>query len=276
MDNKQKNGIKTRNPNDVIFYCTIQKAGSQWIHMVLKDKRTFEYTGLEAVPYSFVPNRIQNSLVPEAGNKTFASRLYIDYATYIKIAKPERYKTFYVTRDPRDIVVSWYYSVKQSHPANVLVDELRKKLNDLNEDEGLIYSIRYLASYGAFDAQRSWIGVEKDDRCIATFSYEELVRDELGTFSAIFKHCDIEMPEDVFRSLIADYTFKKSSGRDRGVEDSSSHFRKGVPNDWASHFTNECVRVFKEETGDLLVKQRYEADMNWSVNQRRSIGCEND
>jgi hypothetical protein len=54
-----------------------------------------------------------------------------------------------------------------------------------------------------------------------------------------------------------------SGGRERGEEDSSSFFRKGVAGDWRGFFTEEDTRTFKGAAGELLVKLGYERGQDW-------------
>jgi hypothetical protein len=56
---------------------------------------------------------------------------------------------------------------------------------------------------------------------------------------------------------------KLSRGRERGEEDPSSFYRKGVAGDWKKYFTEEDRRVFKEEAGELLIRLGYEEDLDW-------------
>jgi len=56
---------------------------------------------------------------------------------------------------------------------------------------------------------------------------------------------------------------KLSRGRERGEEDPSSFYRKGVAGDWRNHFTAEDSRSFKEEAGELLIQLGYEKDLDW-------------
>jgi len=257
--------IKRQNPNDAILFCAIQKSGSTWVNNVLHDIRVYEYTGLEAVAYSDIQEKIQDAIVPEVRSGIIFTRLYLDYSTYKQIEKPEKFKTIYLTRDPRDITVSWYFSAKYSHAENRILAPIRKVLNELSEHDGLMYSIRHLADSGSFAAQRSWIGADKDDARIKLYNYETLLADETGVFRDIFNHCDIDMPEDVFSSLIRDHSFKTVVKRDRGTEDKKAHLRKGISGDWRNYFSDECVALFKERTGDLLVAQGYEKDLDWGL-----------
>ena len=43
-----------------------------------------------------------------------------------------------------------------------------------------------------------------------------------------------------------------TKGRRAGVEDTASHYRKGVAGDWENHFDDEVTATFREVTGDLL------------------------
>lgn len=54
-----------------------------------------------------------------------------------------------------------------------------------------------------------------------------------------------------------------SKGRERGQEDSSSFYRKGVSGDWKNYFTERDKEIYKEAAGDLLIKLGYERDQNW-------------
>lgn len=44
----------------------------------------------------------------------------------------------------------------------------------------------------------------------------------------------------------------------------SGTFRKGQPGNWREHFTPANIRLFKEKTGDLLVRLGYEKDGDWN------------
>lgn len=257
--------VKSKNPNDIIYHCTIQKSGSMWIQGIFKDRRVYKYTGFEVMPFRFLQTSIQETPIPVILDKCIAVRLYINYDTYKAIRKPSRYKTVYVLRDPRDIIVSWYFSTKYAHGSNPIVDRDRKKLNSMDMNEGFLYSIRYLSDIGFFNAQRSWLDAEKEDPHVKLFKYEDLIENEIESFRALFQHCDIQMPERVFRSLIKDHSFEKKAKRKRGDEDIYSLKRKGISGDWKNHLTAKMMEMFKEETGDLVVRMGYEKDEDWHL-----------
>jgi len=50
----------------------------------------------------------------------------MSYDLYEEIQKPERYRTIYVQRDPRDVIVSWYWSMLETHVLMGKVGKYRK------------------------------------------------------------------------------------------------------------------------------------------------------
>jgi hypothetical protein len=65
--------------------------------------------------------------------------------------------------------------------------------------------------------------------------------------------------------------FQPETDRARAIEilgasiapQKSGTFRKGQPGNWREHFTPANKAVFKEQTGDLLVRLGYEQDGDW-------------
>jgi hypothetical protein len=66
------------------------------------------------------------------------------------------------------------------------------------------------------------------------------------------------------KQCVSSASFERlSRGRQRGEEDPSSFFRKGIAGDWQNVFTEEDKRVYKEEAGSLLIELGYEDDNHW-------------
>jgi hypothetical protein len=200
---------------------------------------------------------------------------------------------FHIIRDPRDIIVSSYFSHRNSHPtANwpELTDHQRR-LGKLTKDEGLIADMDFctdLTTNGfpvrPFACMRTWDYQRHD---ILELQYERMVIDPYATFLHIFRFLDILSDDEIgLRSLIAhilrivgrrlypkrptasplftswnvlstvyDNRFeKKAAGRRRGSEDPASHYRKGVSGDWQNHFNQRHIEEF-ERRFDLLPEE---------------------
>src|ERR687890_277208 len=70
--------------------------------------------------------------------------------------------------------------------------------------------------------------------------------------------------EKALQQAVGSASFEKlSKGRQRGQEDTSSFYRKGVAGDWNNYFTERDKEIYKEEAGDLLIRLGYERDLDW-------------
>jgi len=251
--------IKETSPHDNIYYCCTQKTASQWLRSVLSDPIIFKYTGLRVLPYQQLGLKYAAFQEPFPA-KTIIAHLYVSYPAYLTIKKPRHHRTFFILRDPRDIVTSWYFSAQYSHVPVPPVPKLRKDLKTMDRHEGLKYIIDTLDDWGSFDAQRSWVHAEKENKGIKIFRYEDLANDYPSFLDRLFAYLEIHIPDNKFSVLCGRHTFKKYSGwRDPGDEDIYSHYRKGVSGDWKKYFDTELSDYFRLKTGDLLEVLGYEA-----------------
>lgn len=265
--------IKHKSNSVNIYHCCVWKSGSQWIAGILSDPRIYQYSGLKVdnwegrlPPEELDPNTMEDTkfLTGPFSTGTIVSPLYICYESYLNIPKPQNFRTFFVMRDPRDLVVSWYFSVMYSHSLNARVRPVRKTLDDLSLDDGLLFSIKHLADVGLFAAQSSWCNLGRLDENVFLVRFEDIIGpDQFHVFRKIFSHCDISIPDHLLRELLLKYSFKKLSGRNQGEENKLAHYRKGISGDWKHYFNDHIIAEFKKETGDLMEILGYESDTNW-------------
>lgn len=249
-----------------IYHCCVQKTGSQWVKAMLSDWETYRYSGLTVFNYrksrpggGYARKITDMGFTEPFPGDTIVTPLYTDFGNYSAIPKPERYRVFFVMRDPRDLVVSWYFSVRYSHALMGRVPEHREVLNRLSVADGMLYSIEYLHDYGLFVALESWIDAPKRDPNVLLLRFEDMTaRDNLGVFEELLLHCDIHMPEKALSALLQNYSFERLAGRKRGKEDRTSHYRRGIPGDWKNYFNSMIMARFEEVTGDLAVRLGYE------------------
>lgn len=245
-----------------IYHCCVQRTASQWMKKILSDTRIYQYSGLK--PYDVgltgvdmrnYEHRVFQRAFPR---RTIVPALYIGFHNFSRMPKPGHYKAFFVMRDPRDIVISSYFSSKVSHVPMGNILQRRKVLNSLSQEEGIMYMINYHQEFGLFDALRSWSEVPKNHPDVLKVRYEDLIGShQYQMFQEIFKHCDIRIPDHVLKGLLQDYSFKRLSGRKTGEEDKKSHYRKGRPGDWQNYFSNRIYSIFKDVTGDLTERLGY-------------------
>jgi hypothetical protein len=215
-----------------------------------------------------------------------------------QVLRPVR--AFHVIRDPRDLIVSGYFSHRVSHETDGLprLQAHREALLAVPLNEGLLLEMEFskvsLLQMGDWDYA---------DPAVLELKMEDLTDRPYEGFIQIFHHLDLLTESDPVRAihqarvwtrrvmnrlshrrhfgglarsipatgelvLAAVYAERfeaQTGGRQRGVEDVASHYRKGVAGDWRNYFTPQHVDAFQAHYGDLLVRLGYEETENWGL-----------
>lgn len=249
--------VVARSPYDNLYYCTTQKTGSQWFRAIFNDEHFYRYTGLRMVPYEELGLKYAEFSEPFP-KYSVATHLYINYPTFQAIPKPKRYKAFFVLRDPRDAVVSWYFSAKKSHKPVGPIPEMRSDLLALDQTQGLKYIIDRLEEFGSFYAQRSWMEATLPAN-VRVFRYEDFSADNRAFLGELLDYLEVKLPPDEFEALYEAHTFQRhAKGREQGQANEDAHYRKGISGDWLNYFNDEVTAHFKAVTGNTMQVLGYE------------------
>lgn len=249
--------VNTWSPYENIYHCCTQKTGSQWFREIFRDPVFFKYTGLKPYPYIQLGLNEAHFSQP-LPKRTIGIHLYIGYSTYRSIPKPDHYKAFFLLRDPRDIVVSWYFSIKYSHRPMMIIPQLRKEMESMSFEDGMKYCVDTLSELGLFTAQRSWMENREEKEKSRVFKYEDFALDNFVFLRDLLDYLEVQMPPYELDDLYNRHTFEKiTSGRNQGEENKKDHYRKGVPGDWKEYFTPSITNHFTSVTGDLLEVLEY-------------------
>jgi len=198
------------------------------------------------------------------GNNLQADFLAFGNASIEHVKELGDFRGFHVIRDPRDIVVSAYFSHKYSHPMEEYdwLSESRKLLKEMPQDEGIHYSIEWRDEQ--FERMKQW---RYGDGRIFESRFETITRWPELEFRNAFKFLGL-YPDRLTPSLLDEileaHAFKNlSGGREIGTEDIQSHYRKGTPGDWMNHLKEGNKDHFKQLYGQLLIDLGYEQDLDW-------------
>lgn len=226
-----------------IFHCTVHKAGSQWIRKIFCDPIVQKKTGFMHFQYQnllegrFDPRKIdERCFYLPFPDKTFCSPLYLSYENYLNIPKIGKTKAFYIYRDIRALTVSYYFSVRDSHPVMGNINEERNELQHLDINKGLLYVIEYLDNYGYWKALSSW----KHQHEILKIDYLDLVESPNKNFLTLFEYLELNLTSIQVNKLIELYSFlNMSNGREIGQDNVSSHLRSGGKGNWEKYWSDE-------------------------------------
>jgi hypothetical protein len=237
--------------NPTIFHVTHWKAGSQWVRAILQQAAPDRFIKTEYNQTQFFQRPIQDGHI--------YTPVYATYEAFRSVVPANReQKTFAVIRDPRDALVSWYFSMKISHKVQGKeIGDLREALNKVSKEDGIAMMIRGEV-YDAVAIQSSWLSTN-------TFliRYEDLVTDQQVWFKKIFAFCELPIKEFWRRRLIRRNSFARQTWWRFGREDVTSHLRKGKVGDWKNHFNDSLKQLFKEHHGQALIQAGYEKSMDW-------------
>lgn len=172
----------------------------------------------------------------------------------------DRFCTFFILRDPRDVVVSHVHYVTDMEPNHVHHDYYSRILTSF--DQRLTTSILgrpdaqnlFPDIAGRFAPFLGWL----DEKNVLTLKYEDLISDPAGEITHILNHAvnrgfHLDEPiEEATKKLLAKINPQKSPT-----------FRQGKSGGWKKHFSPEISKCFKDTAGELLIRLGYEKNNDW-------------
>lgn len=273
------------------------KCATTWMRGVVE--KVCHYTGMQAITFDN-PSQFNGDLERILNDQS------VDFICYTN-AKIEllggvgRLPGFHMIRDPRDIIVSGYFSHKYSHPTEGWPEliEHRKYLNAADSEEaGLLRELQFSQPWIMDIANWNYQAEN-----IFELKYESFVENPYDTVLSAFEHLGLvdaerngldyyaplwlrafgqklhamsrkrlpnpfvveRIPADeLLRIIYANRFAKQAKGRKPGQEDVKSHYRSGRAGDWKKHFTPEVADAFVELYPGLLSKLGYEPDDSWT------------
>jgi Sulfotransferase domain len=258
--------VSHRSSSVNIYHWCLQKTGSVWIKTILSDPVVYKYSGMHIVHYQGQIRESQrdpltNVSIPFPEHR-IVTPMKGSVDNYLNdIPKNEGInKAFFVMRDPRDMLVSWYFSTKNNHVVKKgsNLEKHRRVLLELSLTEGLKYSTDVFQRKDKFNIGAEWRELAKIDPHVYFIKFEDLVsKDATRQFAELFEFLDIKIPEVKLDKLVMDYSFKSLTGREAGEEQTNSHMRSGNKGDWKKYFSEEVTEYFKIRCNSLEDQDYY-------------------
>ena len=184
-------------------------------------------------------------------------------------------RVVHIIRDGRDAAVSavhhsWNFGKAQEKSAGISAKRIayrrdRQELREAGESMFAGNSLGKMATEWNARVGKTIIdGPALLGENYAEVRYEDLLERPHEEVRRLLGFLGAKADEETVRRCVSTASFEKlSKGRERGEEDPSSFFRKGIAGDWRNVFTEEDRRVFKQAAGELLIELGYEKDLEW-------------
>ena len=184
-------------------------------------------------------------------------------------------KLVYIVRDGRDVLISERFRnlVEESRFLRAedrrIIEELRKDSTQFTNGERSIFSenmIRRVAKGWVTNLQETEDeGRRLYRRNFFGLRYEDLLYDPFREMTRLWKFLGVKQ---VDKSLEKKVKAEMASNPDeewqaRRNEEIAAFLTKGQTGNWERLFTARDKSVFKEVAGEMLVKWKYEKDLNW-------------
>lgn len=234
-----------------LYFFGHHKCATNWIRRLFRDLCTIKKWN-----YRVYKGRGKNLTFPRSDCYVY---MYVNANSNCVTKMTSNSRGFHLIRDPRDALVSQYWSWKNVHQNNnEMILNTRKKLQKLNIEDGLI---EILDVFVMLQQLRDWSFNRYKN--ILEVKYENLVENPYSQFQNIFNYLQIDISDQDFQDLVDRNSFQKITNRIPGEEDYNSHFRKGIAGDWKNYFTERVKYVFKERYGNELIRLGYEKNLDW-------------
>lgn len=235
------------------------KCGTSWIARVIDD--VCAMAGLKIAHHHY-ENLFDGDIVALQRSSPFDFWRYTN--ADINFTRDVDLLGFHVVRDPRDVIVSAYFSHLNSHADGnwPRLRHYRPYLRSLSKQAGIKAEMEFCGIF--LFHMLSW------DYCrpnVLELRFENLISDEFNQFERIFRFLKM-VPESLgaadLAQVVRQNTFQVlSGGRKPGEQDVQSHYRRGSPGDWREHFDDTHIDYFKKLYNPLLIKLGYESKEDW-------------
>lgn len=245
---------------DRLFHITEHKCGSQWVRDVLASREIISTTGYRHIelPVDYFDGTIWTN-IPD---KTFSSPVYSINALEWNTLRSSGDRAIVVLRDPRDRIVSLYFSLMYSHSSSWSpVSIWRKILSIINDEEiGLMSLFTDTRNCLCRDVL-TWASYNSPE--VLVLRYEQLIEDQYSVFRKILDWLGWNVDRKTLESVVNSMSFEVRSGRSKGDTDVASHYRRAVAGDWRNHFSREVGKQWEQVMPGVLTKSGYENSDDW-------------
>ena len=246
-------------PGDIasFFVFALPKSGS-----VLQDKVFEDVCRLLNIPLVSVAKTAFNQGIEEGNFNADICDIFVDRGygfygfrylpPYLKGFDLSKFKKFLLVRDPRDILVSHYFSMKKSHsiPEGQMGQKLRQQRQIIQSMDINEYVLSKAKSFQ--NIFQSYIILENS--LLKTFKYEDIVFNKIEWIEELLKFLQVDLKRDEIEKIAKQHDIFPT------IEKPDSHIRKVTPGDHREKLDTKTIKSLNQTFAKVLVKYNYDFD----------------
>lgn len=255
---------RNRNTRPSIIHFSMNKAATQYTKAILR--RCAAHNDMVPVAihdYAFNTNFPYFDFLSAAAMQRYhhifkpQGYLYSVFGGMIEgIPDLEKYRVVLMIRDPRDVLVSEYYSIAYSHVVpDMSGDKFEEFMNRRNTAQKMtideFVSIDADRVCGILERYRSLLVNKYPDTYITR--YEEMVTDFQSWLPGLIRACRLEITDDLLRSMLEENNRLRPK-----AEDARRHIRKGTAGDYKEKLKPDTIDRLNTKLSSFLDTFGYE------------------
>ncbi len=261
-----KNIAEPKDGWPIILGISIPKSGTHLLTQILTGFSKFSPFA-PRIPFVFNSRDFKTGEILPVGHavRYLSSLLPMDVSVAHLVYYPETAKLilsnnffgYFIYRDPRDIIISYCHyfgDIDTNSYIHPYLQPLRMEDRIKATIKGFA-ELKYGIDIGKYISLfTGWL----EHPTILAIKYEDLINHQHDTLIKIVGHFS-----DRITTLSLSRDERVKILQDNINPQRSPTFRSGKTGEWYEHFTEEHKKLFKDVTGDLLIRLGYEKNNNW-------------
>ena len=253
------NGEKlSKNDKESLLFFTIHKCASTYMQKCMKyinEKYLYlNYVNLEGYIYEYLDQNIYQ-LIKDERQKLFypQGNLYSPLRTYIPVEDIGKYRILLMLRDPRDVIVSNYYSTAYSHslPPNKsqkrIFIERRLNLQEMTVDKYAIQSAHHF-----YQRYSDYCNYLLKDQKVQYLKYEDFIKNFDLWLRQLEQALGLKISQKDKKALLS-----LNGNNQKIAENKFKHIRKANPGDYKEKLNQKTQDFLNSKFKDILLTLDY-------------------
>jgi len=216
--------IAHRSAHPHVAHACLWKTGSQWVRLILSDPRMLRWSGHLPYMWNYIRDDARSRSQFQAAPRSLALIAYAPPEQIAALSVRDDTRCFFVVRDPRKMLVSWYYSTRYTHRSTPAIEAHRAAVHGQGDAEAFSYFARaFVAEFGPIF--EGWSNTGENALVVR---FEDLTGPEgLTVWRQVLDHLDWRAPKTTLERVLDTYSIEKLAPSRRGYAKEDKYAMRG-------------------------------------------------